>query len=120
MPPHLHKRKGRKIWEIVEGRHRESTGTSRRVLAEKALERYYLTGKGIAVASNESFESYVPAYLAESRSRNKASSVDDKARTLRFFAEHYGKRSVSGITVDDVREYLAGRRAVRSGDPISA
>ncbi len=40
MPAHLHKRRGRKIWEIVEGRKRKSTGTENRAYAEELLDRF--------------------------------------------------------------------------------
>jgi len=114
MPPHLHRRKGRKIWEIVEGRKRTSTGTTRRVLAEKVLESYYLRGKGITVNSIESIDKYVERYLRDSAELNKASTIDDKRRTLRFFAGVNANMGVGSITDGVVTEYLSGRIGTRS------
>ena len=120
MPPHLHKRKGRKFWEIVEGRKRTSTGTTKRVLAEKALERYYLTGKGITVNSHEPISNYIPRYLEDSERVNKASTIDDKRRTLEFFLNYRGDFGPAAITSDHVLTYLKDRRGTLSKKPISA
>jgi hypothetical protein len=40
MPAHLHKRRGRGTWEIVEGRHRTSTHTGDQAIAKDLLEKY--------------------------------------------------------------------------------
>jgi hypothetical protein len=45
MPAHLHKRKGRKYWEIVEGRTRVATGTDDKARAEELLGNYVRGGR---------------------------------------------------------------------------
>ena len=120
MPPHLHRRKGRKIWEIVEGRKRTSTGTMRKVLAEKVLESYFLRGKGITVNSNEPVEREIQRYLTQCGEFNKGSTIDDKKRTLGYFRRHLGPVVISSIAQKHVSEYLRHRVALRSQRHISA
>src|SRR5882724_11888882 len=105
MPPHLHKRKGRKYWEIVEGRKRTSTGTTRRILAEKMLDSYYLRGRGITVNSNEPTESYINPYLSQSRRFNKISTIDDKRRTLEYFSKHCEQVPIGSLKRETMLAY---------------
>jgi len=105
----------------VEGRKRISTGTTRRVLAERALENYYLRGKGIAVNSHEPIENYIELYLNDCQEFNKASTLDDKRRTLRFFVEQRERGAGVGYcTQQTVISYLKSRRSDRSKLAISA
>jgi integrase len=120
MPAHLHKRKGRRYWEIVEGRKRISTGTTRRVLAERVLHDYYLRGKGIAVNSHETLESYLESYLGHSERFNKPATVDDKRRTLEYFCAAIGGIPVAACSSRNVYDYLSNRRGARSKKEISA
>ena len=120
MPPHLHKRKGRKIWEIVEGRKRTSTGTMRKVLAEMVLEEYYLRGRGIAVNSHEPIKAHIEPYLRQCEKFNKPSTVDDKRRTLRFFSAYCGTVQPVACTGNTVESYLLSRVSHRSKKEISA
>lgn len=120
MPWHLHKRKGRKYWEMVSGRKRRSTGVTRRALADKILENFILRGKGITVNSNEPIERAVHNYVKQCREFNKASTLDDKKRTLRFFLEFHGNVPLSSVNQRDIGQYLGHRVGARSKRPISA
>jgi integrase len=105
---------------MVNGRQRISTGQTNQILAKKVLEAHYLRGWGIQTNSRESVGSYVEGYIEHCRRFNKASTVDDKERTLRYFVESYGQGIVAGCQGLHVSRYLEDRRGTRSEEPISA
>ncbi len=105
---------------MVNGRQRISTGQSRKILADKVLEAHYLRGWGIQTNSRESVGSYVEGYLEHCKRFNKASTLDDKKRTLLLFAGFVGVLPVGGCTQQLIDEYLANRRSHRYGQPISS
>ncbi len=117
---HLHRRKGRKIWEMVNGRQRISTGQTKRILADKVLEAHYLRGWGIQTNSRESVGSYVEGYIEHCAQFNKASTIDDKRRTLRYFSESMEQQPVGACTLLHIQSYLSFRRGARSKESISA
>lgn len=90
------------------------------MLAERALESYYLRGRGIAVNSHEPVSHYIEEYLDDFGEFNKSSTIDDKQRTLRYFAKHTKGLPAGGCKAEIVKRYLVSRRSARSGEPISA
>ena len=119
---HLHRRRGRRIWELVNGRTRVSTGTTRRLLAAKLLEQHFLRGKGLQVNSHEPISKHAEEYIRNCIRFNKRSTIDDKQRTLKLFIAHAGNTSslLAGCSGRLVSTFLESRSNTRKHAPISA
>ena len=119
MPWHLHKRKGRKYWEMVNGGKRLPTGTKNRAAAERILLAHILRSKGVVVNSTEKIEKYVKPYLDHCERFNKPTSLDDKRRTLGLFAIAVTV-GLGGVTAERIGVFLGNRYGARSKKPIGA
>lgn len=111
MPPHLVKRKSSPNWYLKDGRKvLKSLRTTRKAYAQRLLEDYVRKRLGIRRPPRERVSKMATDYLTECRKFNKLTTVEDKDRTLKFFAAHVGDSSVASVTPAMVLSYLSSRK----------
>jgi len=105
---------------LRDGNNRISLKTRRRSYAEQLLQEYQAKRLRVFRIVNRRVSEYFDAYLAHCVKYNKATTVEDKKRTLNFFKEQAGDPWIRQIDTEMVQDYLDARISKRSGKPISA
>jgi integrase len=116
----IYKRKGSPFWHLRHGSQRESLQTTRKAYALQLLEEYQAKRLGIYHVARKRVSSYFEPYLDYCRKYNKATTIDDKKRTLNLFKEQAGDPWLKQLNKKIVQEYLDSRVGKRSGKAISA
>src|SRR5690242_5989750 len=116
----IYKRKGSPYWHLRQGSQRISLHTTRKAYAMELLEEYQAKRLGIYRVVHKRASDFFGPYLAHCRKYNKATTIEDKERTLNFFKEQAGDPWLRQINKKMVEDYLESRTGKRSGQPISA
>jgi site-specific recombinase XerD len=116
----LYKRKGSPYWHLRQGSQRISLHTTRKAYALELLEDYQAKRLGIYRVVHKRVSEYFEPYLAHCRKYNKATTIEDKERTLNFFKAQAGDPWLRQLNKKMVVDYLDSRIASRSGEPISS
>ncbi|MGH7794104.1 MAG: hypothetical protein ACREQ2_04260, partial [Candidatus Binatia bacterium] len=116
----LYKRKGSPFWHLRSGDQRISLKTTRKVAAEQLLAEYQAKRLGIYRVVHKRASDLYEAYLAHCKMYNKATTIEDKKRTLNFFKQQAGDPWLRQINKKTLVDYLDSRIASRSKQPISA
>jgi site-specific recombinase XerD len=115
----LYKRKDRKSWFLRDKGNLISLGTSRKAYAQQLLEEHQAKRLGIYRVPHKRVDAFVEPYLTRCKKFNKATTIDDKARTLNTFKEQAGNPWLRQITQKTVESFLDSRLAARSKQQIS-
>jgi integrase len=105
---------------LRDGNNLISLKTRRRSYAEQLLQEYQAKRLRVFRIVKRRVSEYFDPYLAHCVKYNKASTVEDKKRTLNFFKEQAGDPWIRQIDTEMVQDYLDSRISKRSGKPISA
>jgi site-specific recombinase XerD len=116
----LYKRKGSPFYYIRSGDQRITLKTKRKGYALQLLEEYQAKRLGIFRLVHKRVSQFFEPYLAHCRKYNKATTIEDKERTLEFFKEQAGDPWIRQINKKMVADYLDSRLGHRSKKPISA
>jgi len=111
MPPHLYKRKNSQNYYILDGDRLVSLKTPRKTYANILLEEYTRNRLGIRTIPRKRVSQEMERYLSEARRVNKPTTVDDKARTLKYFIEQSGDPYLGRVNGDTIRSYLTWRQS---------
>lgn len=115
----LYRRTNRPQWYLRDGAKRISLKTTRRAYALQLLEDYQARRLGIYRTPHKRLGDLIDAYLARARQYNKATTIDDKKRTLAYFKRDAGDPWLRQINRKMIENYLHGRKGKRSGEMIS-
>jgi len=116
MPPHLYRRKSSPSWYIKDGDRMISLKTHRKTYADLLLGEYTRKSLGIRTTPHKRISQVLEKYLTEAKRVNKATTVDDKARTIRFFIKQSGDPYLRQVNDDTIRSYLAWRKSEEGSD----
>jgi len=116
----LTKRKGSKNWYLRQGDTLISLKTTRKQYALQLLEEYQAKRLGIYRVAHKRVQEFIEPYLAYCRKHNKATTVDDKERTLNYFSEQAGNPWLQHVSRAKIEGYLDSRTGARSKLEISA
>lgn len=116
----LYRRKDSPNYYIRHGDQLISLKTTRKAYALQLLEEYQAKRLGVYRVAHRRVENYVKPYLEYCRKHNKASTLDDKKRTLNYFVEHTGNPWLRELNKKRVEAYLDSRTGARSKQSISA
>jgi hypothetical protein len=100
----LYRRKGSKNWYLRQGDTLISLKTARKGHALQLLEEYQAKKLGIYRVPHKKVSDFFEPYVAHCKKYNKASTIDDKQRTLGFFKNQAGDpwlRQVNTKTIVD-------------------
>jgi len=109
MPAHLWKRKSSGIYYVVDGETMFSTKTANARLANGRLTQYLEGEYSPERVPRLKLSEVTPDYLAWCEKFNKANTLSDKARTLRYFGQALNDASIGRIDSKAVFDYLSGR-----------
>jgi hypothetical protein len=115
----LYKRKGSPFWYIRSGDQLISLKTTRKGHALQLLDEYQAKRLGIYRVVHKRASDYFEPYLTHCKKYNKATTLEDKQRTLNFFKEQAGDPWLRQINKKIIVNYLDSRIASRSGVPVS-
>ena len=117
----LYKRKDRKNLYVRHKGKLVTLGTPKKGWADQILEELAAKQLGVYRVPNKRLKDFVEPYLAHCRSRkhNKATTLEDKQRTLEYFNEQTGDPWLRQIDKSKVENYLDSRIASRSKEAIS-
>jgi site-specific recombinase XerD len=96
-----------------------SLKTTRKQYASQLLEEYQAKRLGIYRVPHKRVSDFFEPYLTHCKKYNKASTIDDKKRTLGYFQEHAGDPWLRQINKKTITNYLDSRIGSRSKSPIS-
>ena len=105
----LTKRKGSKNWYLRQGDTLISLKTTRKQYALQLLEEYQAKRLGIYRVARKRVQEFVEPYLAYSQKHNKATTVDDKERTLSYFIDQAGSPWLQQVGRAKIEGYLDSR-----------
>lgn len=111
MAAHLYQRKASPNWQIKDGNRLVSLKTTRKGYADQLLQDYIRKRLGIYRTPVKKISAFEEAYLGEARQVNKASTVEDKTRTLKFFIKQANDPLVGQVSTKTIRAYLTWRKA---------
>ncbi|MCZ6620284.1 MAG: site-specific integrase [Deltaproteobacteria bacterium] len=111
MPPHLYRRKTSPNYYIKDGDRMISLKTHRKTFAGILLEEYTRKGLGIRTTPHKRLSQVLEKYLTEAKRVNKATTVDDKQRTVNFFIQQSGDPYLRQVNGDTIRSYLSWRQS---------
>jgi integrase len=115
----LYRRKGSKNWYLRQGNTLISLKTSRKGHALQLLEEYQAKKLGICRVPHKRVSYFFEPYLTHCKKYNKASTIDDKQRTLGFFKEQTGDPWLKRVDKKTIVDYLDSRVGQRSKVQIS-
>jgi site-specific recombinase XerD len=115
----LYRRKDSKNWYLRQSDTLISLKTSRKLLAVQLLEEYQAKKLGISRVPHKRASEFFEKYLAHCKGYNKASTIDDKQRTLGYFKEQAGDPWLRQINIKTIQRYLDSRMGKRSKAEIS-
>src|SRR6266545_4817906 len=115
----LYKRKGSKNWYLRQGETLISLKTTRKAHALQLLEEYQAKRLGIYRVPHKRASAFFEPYLEHCKKYNKASTIDDKERTLGYFKEQAGDPWLRQINRKTISNYLDSRIGHRSKAQIS-
>ena len=115
----LYKRKGSPYWYLRQGETLISLKTTRKAHALQLAEEYQAKRLGIYRVPHKRASVFFEPYLAQCKKYNKASTVDDKERTLGYFKEQAGDPWLRDINPKMILRYLDSRVGQRSQVGIS-
>jgi hypothetical protein len=116
----LYKRAGSPFWYLRQGEMSISLKTTRKAHALQLLEEYQAKRIGIYRVVHKRASEFFEPYIAHCRKYNKATTIDDKKRTLNFFKAQAGDPWLRQISKQMVVDYLDSRIGKRSKAQISA
>ena len=105
----IYKRKGSPNWYLRQGDTLISLKTTRKALALQLLEEYLAKRLGIYRVPHKKASAFFDAYIAHCRKYNKASTIEDKERTLGYFKEQAGDPWLREINAKTIQGYLDSR-----------
>ena len=115
----LYKRKGSKNWYLRQGDRLISLKTTRKGYAEQLLEEYQVKSLGIFRVPHKKVSTFFDPYLARCKTYNKASTIEDKKRTLGYFKDQTADPWLRQVNKKMIEGYLDSRLGTRSKAPIS-
>ena len=115
----IYKRKGSPNWYLRQGDTLISLKTTRKAQALQLLEEYLAKRLGIYRVPHKKASAFFEAYIAHCRKYNKASTIEDKERTLGYFKEQAGDPWLRQINAKMIQGYLDSRVGHRSKAEIS-
>jgi site-specific recombinase XerD len=115
----LYKRKDRKSWFLRDKGKLISLGTTRKAYAEQLLEEYQAKRLGIYRVPHKRVDAFIEPYLTHCNKFNKATTIDDKRRTLNSFKEQAGNPWLRQINQKSLESFLDSRIGSRSKQQIS-
>ena len=110
MAAHLYKRKASPSYYIKDGNRLVSLKTNRKGYADQLLQDYIRKRLGIYRTPVKKISAFKEAYLEEARQVNKASTVEDKVRTLEFFINQANDPLVGQVSPKTIQGYLTWRK----------
>jgi integrase len=116
----LYKRKGSPFWYLRQGDQLISLKTTRKGHASQLLEEYQADRLGVYRIAHKRVSDFFEPYLEHCRKYNKAGTIAEKRRTLRFFKEQAGDPWLRQVNKKMIEAYLDSRTAKLSGKPISS
>lgn len=105
----IYKRKGSPNWYLRQGDTLISLKTTRKAHALQLLEEYLAKRLGIYRVPHKRASAFFDAYIAHCRKYNKASTIEDKERTLGYFKEQTADAWLREINDKTIQGYLDSR-----------
>lgn len=115
----IYKRKGSPFWYLRQGDSLISLKTTRKAHALQLLEEYQAKRLGIYRVPHKKVSDFFEPYLDHCKKYNKASTIDDKERTLGYFKDQAGNPWLREINTKTIQRYLDSRVGHWSGAEIS-
>jgi hypothetical protein len=105
----IYKRKDSPNWYLRQGDTLISLKTTRKAHALQLLEEYLAKRLGIYRVPHKKVSSFFEPYLTHCRKYNKASTIEDKERTLGYLKEQAGDPWLREINTKTIQGYLDSR-----------
>ena len=105
----IYKRKGSPNWYLRQGDTLISLKTTRKAHALQLLEEYLAKRLGIYRVPHKKVSSFFEPYLTHCRKYNKASTIEDKERTLGYLKEQAEDPWLREINTKTIQGYLDSR-----------
>ena len=115
----LYKRKGSANYYLRQGDTLISLGTARKAFALQLLEEYQVKRLGVYRVVHKRASDFFEPYLTRCKKYNKATTIEDKKRTLEFFKKQASDPWLREVNKKLVSDYLDSRIASRSKVAIS-
>ena len=115
----IYKRKGSPNWYLRQGDTLLSLKTARKAHALQLLEEYQARRLGIYRVPHKKASAFFAPYLEHCKKYNKASTIEDKERTLGYFKGQAGDPWLREVNAKMIQRYLDSRVGHRSKTEIS-